>query len=41
MISLSPVAEGQVMHGFERTYAMLFAVALTGALFAALARPRQ
>ncbi|MEV0351041.1 MFS transporter [Nonomuraea sp. NPDC050680] len=41
LAKLSPVAVGQVMHGFERTYAMLFAVALTGALFAALARPRQ
>ncbi|MEV6159632.1 MFS transporter [Nonomuraea sp. NPDC052129] len=40
LAKLSPVAVGQVMHGFERTYAMLFAVALTGALFAALARPR-
>ncbi|MFI7151994.1 MFS transporter [Nonomuraea sp. NPDC050022] len=41
LAKLSPVAVGQVMHGFERTYAMLFAVALTGALFAALARPRH
>ncbi|MFG1960571.1 MFS transporter [Nonomuraea sp. NPDC049028] len=41
LAKLSPVAVGQVMHGFERTYAMLFAVALTGALFAALARPKQ
>jgi hypothetical protein len=40
LAKLSPVAVGQVMHGFERTYAMLFAVALTGTLFAALARPR-
>lgn len=40
--TLSPVAVGQLMQGFERTYAVLFAVALTGALLAALARsPRR
>ncbi|MFC4112310.1 MFS transporter [Nonomuraea zeae] len=38
--TLSPVAVGQLMAGFERAYAVLFAVALTGALLAALARPR-
>ncbi|WP_219469372.1 MFS transporter [Nonomuraea rhizosphaerae] len=37
---LSPVAVGQLMHGFQRTYAVLFAVALLGALFAGLARSR-
>lgn len=40
--TLSPVAVGQLMQGFERTYAILFAVALTGALLATLARsPRR
>ncbi|WP_327107163.1 MFS transporter [Nonomuraea glycinis] len=40
--TLSPVAVGQLMQGFERTYAVLFAVALTGALLAGLARsPRR
>lgn len=40
--TLSPVAVGQLMQGFERTYAVLFAVALAGALLAALARsPRR
>lgn len=39
---LSPVALDQLMTGFQRTYAVLFAVALTGAAFAALARsPRR
>ncbi|MFF3443853.1 MFS transporter [Streptosporangium sp. NPDC002721] len=37
---VSPVAVEQLMTGFQRTYAVLFAVALTGALAAALARPR-
>ncbi|WP_336214652.1 MFS transporter [Nonomuraea sp. LPB2021202275-12-8] len=40
--ALSPVAVGQLMQGFERTYTVLFAVALAGALLAALARsPRR
>ncbi|MGN9788396.1 MFS transporter [Nonomuraea sp. ZG12] len=40
--TLSPVAVGQLMQGFERTYGVLFAVALAGALLAALARsPRR
>ncbi|TDD08716.1 MFS transporter [Nonomuraea deserti] len=38
--TLSPVAVGQLMDGFQRAYAVLFAVALAGALLAALARPR-
>ena len=38
---LSPVAVGQLMDGFRQTYTMLFAVALTGTLLAALARPRR
>jgi EmrB/QacA subfamily drug resistance transporter len=37
---LSPVAVGQLMDGFRTAYAVLFAVALTGAFLAALARPR-
>lgn len=41
LAKLSPVAVGQVMQGFERTYALLFAVALTGTLFAALARSQS
>ncbi|MFG1690273.1 MFS transporter [Nonomuraea sp. NPDC049269] len=41
LAKLSPVAVGQVMHGFERTYALLFAVALTGTLFASLARSQS
>jgi len=36
---LSPVAVEQLMTGFQRTYAVLFAVALAGALTAALSRP--
>ncbi|WP_049571498.1 MFS transporter [Nonomuraea sp. SBT364] len=39
--TLSPVAVDQLMHGFQRTYAVLFAVALAGALLAALARSRK
>jgi hypothetical protein len=39
--TLSPVAVGQLMQGFERTYGVLFAVALAGALLAALARSRR
>ncbi|MEU6999901.1 MFS transporter [Nonomuraea sp. NPDC046570] len=35
---LSPAAVDQLMHGFQRTYLVLFAVALAGALLAALAR---
>ncbi|MGJ6967577.1 MFS transporter [Streptosporangium sp. G11] len=38
---VSPVAVEHLMTGFQRTYAVLFAVALTGALTAALARPRR
>ncbi|TDD21892.1 MFS transporter [Nonomuraea diastatica] len=38
--ALSPVAVGQLMDGFYRAYAVLFAVALAGALLAALARPQ-
>ncbi|MDA0633705.1 MFS transporter [Nonomuraea sp. MCN248] len=39
---LSPVALDQLMAGFQRTYAVLFAVALAGAALAALARsPRR
>ncbi|MEV0230871.1 MFS transporter [Nonomuraea sp. NPDC050786] len=38
--TLSPVAVGQLMDGFRHAYAVLFAVALTGALLAALARSR-
>jgi EmrB/QacA subfamily drug resistance transporter len=36
--TLSPVAVGQLMDGFQRAYAVLFGVALLGALLAALAR---
>ncbi|MEW9555508.1 MFS transporter [Nonomuraea sp. NPDC050783] len=36
--SLSPVALGQLMQGFQRTYALLFAVALCGLALTALAR---
>ncbi|MGA5763952.1 MFS transporter [Nonomuraea bangladeshensis] len=39
--TLSPVAVGQLMDGFQRAYAVLFAVAVAGALLAALARGRQ
>jgi len=39
--TVSPAAVDQLMLGFQRTYAVLFAVALTGALFAALARSRR
>ncbi|MEV8630987.1 MFS transporter [Streptosporangium sp. NPDC051023] len=39
--SVSPVAVGQLMDGFQRTYAVLFAVALAGALAAVLARPTR
>lgn len=35
---LSPVAVEQLMSGFQRTYGVLFGVALAGALLAALAR---
>lgn len=38
MSTLSPVAVGQLMDGFQRAYAVLFGVALLGAVFAALAR---
>ncbi|TMR94172.1 MFS transporter [Nonomuraea basaltis] len=38
---LSPVAVGQLMDGFQRAYAVLFAVALAGALLAALAWPQR
>ncbi|MFF5210228.1 MFS transporter [Streptosporangium sp. NPDC000396] len=38
---ISPVAVEQLMTGFRNTYAVLFAVALCGALFAALARSRR
>ncbi|WP_449063420.1 hypothetical protein [Planomonospora algeriensis] len=39
---VSPVAVEQLMDGFQKTYGALFAVALTGALLAALARsPRE
>ncbi|WP_344978287.1 MFS transporter [Streptosporangium fragile] len=38
---VSPVAVEQLMDGFRKTYAVLFAVALTGALTAALARARR
>ncbi|WP_031157725.1 MFS transporter [Streptosporangium roseum] len=37
---MSPVAVGQLMDGFRRTYAVLFAVALAGALMSVLARAR-
>ncbi|GIH96596.1 MFS transporter [Planobispora siamensis] len=37
---ISPVAVEQLMEGFRRTYGVLFAVALAGAVLAALARPR-
>ncbi|MEU6721677.1 MFS transporter [Nonomuraea sp. NPDC046802] len=36
--TLSPVAVGQLMDGFQRAYAVLFTVALVGALLATLAR---
>jgi hypothetical protein len=39
--TLSPVAVGQLMDGFRRTYAALGAVALVGAALAALARPAR
>ncbi|MGP4095160.1 MFS transporter [Nonomuraea sp. KM90] len=39
--TLSPVAVGQLMDGFQRAYAVLFAVALAGAVLAALARPQK
>ncbi|MFI7707687.1 MFS transporter [Nonomuraea sp. NPDC049480] len=38
---LSPVAVGQLVDGFQRAYAVLFAVAVAGALLAALARPQR
>ncbi|WP_328813871.1 MFS transporter [Nonomuraea cypriaca] len=38
---LSPIAVGQLMNGFQHTYAFLFAVALAGAALAALARPQR
>lgn len=38
---LSPVAVGQLMTGFQRAYAVLFCVALAGALLAALARTQN
>ncbi|WP_214327757.1 MFS transporter [Nonomuraea sediminis] len=41
LAKLSPVAVDQLMGGFQRTYGMLFAVALAGAVLAALARDRQ
>ncbi|MER7505094.1 MFS transporter [Nonomuraea pusilla] len=37
---LSPVAVDRLMDGFQRAYAVLFAVALAGAVLAALARSR-
>jgi EmrB/QacA subfamily drug resistance transporter len=37
---VSPVAVDQLMTGFQKTYSVLFAVALCGALFASLARSR-
>ncbi|MDP9864600.1 MULTISPECIES: MFS transporter [Streptosporangium] len=37
---MSPVAVDQLMDGFRKTYAVLFAVALVGALMSALARAR-
>ncbi|GAA3091819.1 MFS transporter [Streptosporangium carneum] len=39
--SVSPVAVGQLMDGFQRTYAVLFAVALTGVLASVLSRPTR
>ena len=39
--ALSPVAVGQLMDGFQRAYAVLAAVALAGAVLAALARPQS
>ncbi|MFB4290698.1 MFS transporter [Nonomuraea sp. ATR24] len=39
--TLSPVAVDQLMQGFQRTYAVLFAVAVAGAVLAALARSRK
>ncbi|MEU1728655.1 MFS transporter [Nonomuraea sp. NPDC005692] len=39
--TLSPVAVGQLMDGFQRAYAVLFAVALAGAVLAALARSQR
>lgn len=38
---LSPVAVEHLVTGFQRTYAVLFAVTLAGALTASLARPRR
>lgn len=38
---VSPVAVEHLMIGFQRTYAVLFAVALCGTIFAALARPTE
>lgn len=38
--TLSPVAVEQLMGGFQRTYGMLFAVAVAGAVLAACARTR-
>jgi EmrB/QacA subfamily drug resistance transporter len=38
---LSPVAVGQLMGGFQRAYAVLFAVAVAGAVLAALARSQR
>ncbi|MGW0802697.1 MFS transporter [Nonomuraea sp. NPDC002799] len=39
--TLSPVAVGQLMDGFQRAYAVLFAVAAAGAVLAALARDQR
>ncbi|NJP95565.1 MFS transporter [Nonomuraea sp. FMUSA5-5] len=39
--TLSPVAVGRLMDGFQRAYAVLFGVALLGAVLAALARQPQ
>ncbi|TYB54780.1 MFS transporter [Nonomuraea sp. PA05] len=39
--TLSPVAVGQLMDGFQRAYAVLFGVALLGAVLAAFARPQR
>ncbi len=38
---VSPLALDQLMTGFQRTFAVLFCVALLGTLFAALARPAR
>ncbi|NUR91818.1 MAG: MFS transporter, partial [Nonomuraea sp.] len=38
LAKLSPVAVEQLMSGFQRTYGMLFCVALAGAVLAAFAR---